>query len=372
MLLGKELYRQLVREATHLPDARISEHYLARIRTTFLERNEPESSQQAARRTKHAQKLLRQLQAVNDGYIHALTRAYETAYGLRGPQKHQALEPFTNPGLKKREFPPALAALVTSSIAHTSRPPSTAQLTTPPTLPERADPTSEEARLLGPLTPERVRAIRRRWWNSQTGKIRAPLAVHVRRPGGEDVRDVGEATRLLRDAGLGSGLAEDLVRAGWSRLEQLERTATSKQVPLPPRRLQTAEQRATKHAPPEKLALPRIEDAQRRVLSPSARNSKWHNPKQLTARLLRRRAEAVLEEGPVVVVHVPAPSAAAEEQEGEKKAKVPSKKGGAGFEVKRSELAHGEKGRVREMTDEERWWHEQEAASASAGGKKRR
>lgn len=79
MLLGKELYRQLVREATHLPDARIrlvsfssarapprtsnssvlarSEHYLARIRTTFLERNDPESSQQAARRTKHAQKV---------------------------------------------------------------------------------------------------------------------------------------------------------------------------------------------------------------------------------------------------------------------------------------------------------------------------
>lgn len=79
MLLGKELYRQLVREATHLPDARIrlvssssarapprtsdspvlarSEHYLALVRSTFLERSEPESSQQAARRTKHAQKV---------------------------------------------------------------------------------------------------------------------------------------------------------------------------------------------------------------------------------------------------------------------------------------------------------------------------
>ncbi|BGP47197.1 hypothetical protein JCM10450v2_003049 [Rhodotorula kratochvilovae] len=341
MLLGKDLHRQLLREARHLPDSHVSEHYLTRIRTAFREPPPPESSVQAVRRVKHAQKLLRQLQAANDGYLHALSRAFETAYGIRGTDKHAALAPFLGPGQPKHTFPPALAALVTSPTSHVARPPTPAQLLTPPTMPERADPSSEAARLLGTLTPERVRAVKRRWWNLQTGKVRAPLAVRVQR-GGKDVTDEKEALELLDHAGLG-GMREGLLRRGWDRVRQLEEKAAGgeAQRPLPPRRLQTPEQRTASHAPPTKRAAERVEDEQRRVFSPSSKHTKWHRPKQVTARLLRRRAAEVLEQAPAVVLHVPA--------EGDAKGKVR-------FEVVRSEHAKGEKGRFREANDEEQWW----------------
>lgn len=36
--------------------------------------------------------LLRHLQAANEGYLHSITRAYETAYGVRGKIRHAILE----------------------------------------------------------------------------------------------------------------------------------------------------------------------------------------------------------------------------------------------------------------------------------------
>ena len=338
--------------------------------------------------------LLRHLQAANDGYLHALTRAFETAYGLRGRQKHVALsvrslslrlrpvylltlysaQPFLNPGLPTRSFPPALAALVTSPIAHLSRPPTAAHLLTPPTLPERADPRSEAARLLGPLPDERIRAVKRRWWNLQTAKVRAPLAVKVRRAG-VDIDDSAEALAVLERVGLG-GMREALLRDGWRKLAELERKAVGGAAdgaaepvrPLPPRRLQTPEQRAAWHPrPPPRLASVREADVEPRILSPSARATKWHRPKHVTARLLRRRAAEVLEQAPIVVVHVPAESGG----EGGEGAQ-----GKVRFEVVRSDKAKSEKGRYREQTPEETWWQEwaatQVPAKSAKGAKKQR
>ena len=83
MLLGKDLYRQLLKEARHLPDSRVrcapislllitqpsppliplplahphSEHYLQSIRHSFRQPPPPESSAHALRRVKDAQKV---------------------------------------------------------------------------------------------------------------------------------------------------------------------------------------------------------------------------------------------------------------------------------------------------------------------------
>lgn len=244
----------------------------------------------------------------------------------------------------------------------------------PPTLPDRADPSSDAARLLGPLTRERERAVRRRWWNVQTGKVRPPLAVRVRR-GGEDVTDVGDARGLLERVGL-RGISEEALRAGWDKLDELERKATTAAevpphgLPLPPRRLQTPSQRAaaahplpspSSSPPPRKPAPPQL-----RILPPSSHATKWHLPKHLTPRFMRRRAAALLEHAPVLVVHVP--SAGGPERAEEERVR---------FEVRRSDRARGERGGVREATDEERWWLEwgaqqqqqQQGASSQAGGK---
>ncbi|GAA5900259.1 hypothetical protein JCM5296_003023 [Sporobolomyces johnsonii] len=351
MLLGVRLYRQLLKEAQRLPDGHASSYYIRQIRDQFRQPPVPESSLQGIRRVKRAEKLLRHLQAANDGYLHALTRVLETSYGLRGPGKHASLQPFLLPAQSTYSFPPALASLVTSSISHTSRPPSSSQLVTPPTLPERADPTSEEARLRGPLIPQRIAAIRRRWWNSQTAKLRAPLAVKVRQ-GGSEIEGPSTASAVLK--GLeAAGLDEIKVQPGWNRLAQLEEKASvplSAQ-PLPPKRLQTPSQRSSSHPVPAKTAHERLDDNDRRVSSPSSKNTKWHLPKQITARLLRRQAVKMLQDAPIVVVHAP--------DEGSKTAK-----GGKGprFEVVRSELAKGEPGRIPAMSAEDLWWHERDPA----------
>ncbi|GAA5974578.1 hypothetical protein JCM5350_001202 [Sporobolomyces pararoseus] len=338
MLLGTRLYRNLLKEARALPDQLAASYYRGQIRTAFREPVNLESSLQAVRRTKRAQKLLRQLQAANDGYLHALTRVLETAHGIRGPQKHSALAPFLDRDQQQHTFSPPLAALVGSSISHISRPPSPSQLVKPPTMPERADPSSEEARLLGSLAPERIRAIKRRWWNLQTGKIRAPIAVRVYRDG-EAVKVTGESKILLSK--LDNGLDGVNLESGQHRLDLLEAKAQvpKSSRPLPPKRLQSRDQRAQSYPAPTKVAPPTLQDAERRTFSPTSRNTKWHNPKQITSRLLRRRAIGSLEIAPIVNVNI-------------------SDRGKAGYEVKRSQFAKGEKGRFAQVSEEDLAWLE--------------
>ncbi|GAA5882034.1 hypothetical protein JCM16303_005571 [Sporobolomyces ruberrimus] len=351
MTLGTRLYRRLLREAKSLPDQLTSSYYRERIRSTFRAPVVAESSLQAARRTKRARQLLRNLQAANDGYLHALTRVFETAHGIRGPEKHASLAPFLDPHRETHTFSPSLSALITSPISHTARPPSSSQLSKPPTMPERADPTSEEARLLGPLVPERIKAIKKRWWNNQTGKIRAPIAVQVWRDG-EQVQDLVEAKEILTK--LMNGLEGVDLGKGQTRLDLLESKAnvSLSSVPLPPKRLQSPQQRSQTHPQPLKLARPVLEDSLRRVFSPTSRNTKWHNPKQVTSRLLRRIAAETLAIAPMLKINV--------NENGKNK---------SSFEVVKSRFAKGEKGRFAEIEKEELEWLQGGEAEGGKGGK---
>ncbi|GAA6041867.1 hypothetical protein JCM8097_004516 [Rhodosporidiobolus ruineniae] len=377
LLLGKQLYRNLLREAKHLPDAQVSKHYLSHVRAAFRQDPVPETSVQGVRRVKAAQKLLRQLQAANDGFYHALTRAYETAYGLRGKGKHAALAPFLAPGLAQHTFPAPLSALVTSPLSHLSRPPTPSQLAWPPTLPQRADPTSDEARLLGHLTISRERAIRRRWWNLQTGKVRPPAALRVRWADGTEVQSPQEAAELLSKEGVKVGAEE--VQEGWDRLAALEAAAMlpDGQQPLPPRRLQTPSQRSPLHAPPQSTALPAKTDDERRQFKPLASDTKWHNPKRVTARLLRRIAQGVAEKAVVLSLVLPdsptSPSSSC--PAGDSTSSSPSFSSASGksstpsaprWEVSLSRAARGGRQHFREMDAEEEWWYEQEEAAGGA------
>ncbi|GAA6012078.1 hypothetical protein JCM10207_005120 [Rhodosporidiobolus poonsookiae] len=423
LLLGKDLYRSLLREARALPLPHLTEHYTQHIKHTFRQRPAPEASIQAVRRVNRANKLLRHLQAANDGYLHALQRAAETAYGLRGRGKWAALAPFTAPAERSASFPPALAALVTSPHAHLSRQQTAAQLLRPPSLPERAEPTSEEARLLGPLIPQRIKAIKRRYWTAQVGKLRAPLALQVRL-GGERVASAEEAARWLCAAGLAlpseEGKAERAVQSGWDRLESLRRAAEvdPARVPRPPRRVQAAAAAAQAEvaaaaAPARDLRLPREKtDAERRQFKPRAHDTKWHAPKRVTARLLRRVAEGVAKEAVVVTLVLPAgstlpplrssshsepatpsdpvgtsaaPSAPrtpdspptavslSKRQKRPRPAPLPNAK----WEVSLPSFARGERGRYRELSDEERVFFaevlgEEGVEKGGAGGNKGR
>jgi hypothetical protein len=89
----------------------------------------------------------------------------------------------------------------------------------PQALPPRADPASEEARLVGPFSKRREVNIRWRFFTQEARSIAPPLQVGSRQPdhGGEVAPAVGTSSVHVRSAGLrdlgmqGSGLFEDLV-----------------------------------------------------------------------------------------------------------------------------------------------------------------
>lgn len=101
-----------------------------------------------------------------------------------------------------------LKALLTSSAARRKKPIDAKNLVSPPTLPTRADPTSEDARLLGPLSKRREVNIRWRYFTAEWQKIRPPLQVVVA-GAGVSPGDISRAQ--IRGVGFqGTGVFEDV------------------------------------------------------------------------------------------------------------------------------------------------------------------
>ena len=143
------------------------------------------------------------------------------------------------------------------------------------------------------------------------------------------------ARAVLNRVGLGG---VDLA-GGWQRLEELEAKASvpPESRPRVPRRLQTREERTTK-GPTPSLASSTSTVRDLRILSPSSKNSKWHLPKTISPRLLRRRFALILDNSPIFVV---------DEQDKGKKSK---------FEVVKSSWAKGGASHVGVMGQEDLWW----------------
>lgn len=194
-----------------------------------------------------------------------------------------------------------------------------------------------------------MRAIKRRYWNAQTGKIRAPIAIRVETDGVASEAPEEAAAQLERYTGL--DVSAGALETGWKRLDELVAKTWSPfdWDPLPPRRLQSPEDcLPTPSGLIEQMSLGLRATGTPRVPRPALSNTKWHQPKTLTPRLLRRRMQEALAQAPVVSVKIASPAA-----EG--------KAAGVKYEVARHESAKGESGRWREQTDEEAWWQEQAA-----------
>lgn len=147
--------------------------------------------------------------------------------------QHYLSNPFESPSPRiipavERSRPPSyspeLTTLLTSVHARTlTKPLKPSALHTPPTLPSRADPSSEEARLLGPFSRRREVNIR---WRYHTGEVkRTYYPLELTRPAEEP------NTSRLRETG-----AEEL-----KLLEEVERLARSPHdgVPMPRRERRT-------------------------------------------------------------------------------------------------------------------------------------
>lgn len=293
------------------------------------------------------------------------------------------LQPFILPSIptKPSAFSPPLSALVTSSIAHLTRPPNLPQLTIPPSLPPRAFPDSEEARLLGPLTLSRIRKIRLRYFNEQTGKLRAPIAVLGKRDG---VEKLGTE---LRDNLKNVGLAKVDEVKGRERLERLEKLSQVVEVPRAPKRLQSREERSIKGS--KQFSINSTGDSSirptPRILPPTYSNTKWNLPRIISPRLLRRQYQSILQNSPIFTIEettssfkvTPSNSKVRAE---EKLTKLDSREkveevSRVVFSVTRSEWAkEGTRG-TSHLSAEDAWWLERDKANGISlvkkGGKRR-
>lgn len=110
-------------------------------------------------------------------------------------------------------YSPELKTLLTSNISRTSKPLAHSDLKAPPLLPVRADPSSDDARLLGPLSKRREVNIRWRYFEQEWKKVRPPIEVTVLSTESEQLgRSQQDILRAgIREVGLqGLGLFEEV------------------------------------------------------------------------------------------------------------------------------------------------------------------
>lgn len=111
-------------------------------------------------------------------------------------------------------YSPELTALLLSPYSRLSgKIPKPPHLLSPPTLPPRADPSSEDARLFGPFSKRREVNIRWRYFSYQWKRLYPPLEVSVKQRGAQETSSREDALLSAGIRGVGmqtAGLLEEL------------------------------------------------------------------------------------------------------------------------------------------------------------------
>jgi hypothetical protein len=105
-------------------------------------------------------------------------------------------------------YSPELTALLTSVDSRVKKALQKSYLITPPTLPVRADPSSEQARLLGPFSKRREVNIRWRYFSAEWRKVLPPLQLNLMEvmPTHNQVSATNDAAALSRAGVRGIGM----------------------------------------------------------------------------------------------------------------------------------------------------------------------
>lgn len=186
------LSRSLKRQIDSLPTDYLRQFFRIRLEND-LKSIDYTSNLRGLRITKfkRVEKTLRLMEAANAGKTKSMDGVLDLAYGRKGALKWELLNPIlSDPSLPVSEriiptkensrppvYTPELAALLTSSRSRTTKPLQDRYLHSPPTLPSRADPNSEEAKLLGPFSKRREVNIRKRYFRAESAKVLPPLQV---------------------------------------------------------------------------------------------------------------------------------------------------------------------------------------------------
>ncbi|KAF4573093.1 hypothetical protein EYR36_007603 [Pleurotus pulmonarius] len=182
------LYRDYLRAVRQLPHIYLRQFY--RIKASDDIRSALARPVTAHCRVKRIAKDIRRIKAATSGSNKAFAHILDVAYGRKGKLRWELMEPLLTdhhasppepmfpgkPDSRPPIYSPELKALLTSSCSRV-KPLSERALRFPPLLSPRADPKSEEARLLGPLSKRRELNFRWRYFVSEWKKVRPPLNI---------------------------------------------------------------------------------------------------------------------------------------------------------------------------------------------------
>ncbi|KAF8078792.1 hypothetical protein FPV67DRAFT_1663480 [Lyophyllum atratum] len=215
------LYRAYVRQIRQLPLPYLRQFF--RIKASDDIRAVLGSSNTALHRAKvkRVTKDLRNIQAASHGSAKAFAHILDLAYGRKGKLKWEIMKPILSdpnaqvppriiPSVEKSRPPiysPEMKALLMSSCSRKTKPLSSKALASPPTLPSRADPSSEDARLLGPFSKRREVNIRWKYFSQEWKKVRPPLQVIVEdTSSGDGICNGSSHSNLIRAGIRGIGM----------------------------------------------------------------------------------------------------------------------------------------------------------------------
>ncbi|KIK70792.1 hypothetical protein GYMLUDRAFT_32852 [Collybiopsis luxurians FD-317 M1] len=195
------LYRKYLRQVRRLPhyylrhffQLKASDDFHAIAATPLYKKRLRES------KVKRVSKDLRRIELALQGRPEKFNYILDLAYGRRGKLKWELMEPFIAqpesapqhpiiPGVPESR-PPAYSAELVALLTHTvsravGKPIDLRHIQFPPTLSPRANPNSEEARLLGPLSKRLEYNTRWRYYTREWKKVYPPLEVAVKRKDG--------------------------------------------------------------------------------------------------------------------------------------------------------------------------------------------
>ncbi|KAK0465000.1 uncharacterized protein EV420DRAFT_1263002 [Desarmillaria tabescens] len=190
------IYGEFIRETRYLPHAYLRHFYRIKASDDVRAIAETKDTKGLGRRKlKRFTKELATVKAAIQGNTSAFNHVLDVAYGRKGKLRWELMQPLlTDPKVQKPPpiipaveksrppvYPRELTALLTSPASRSTRKGLTLEdLETPPTLPLRADPKSEDAKLLGPLSKRREVNTRWRFFTEESRKVYPPLEVEAK------------------------------------------------------------------------------------------------------------------------------------------------------------------------------------------------
>ncbi|KAG2159665.1 uncharacterized protein EDB93DRAFT_6021 [Suillus bovinus] len=222
------VYKSYIHEIRRLPHAYLRRFFRLKAEDDCRAALLTKCDDHRTGKLKRVSKTIQQLRAANNGNHHAFNRILDLAYGRVGRLRWELMEPLLSdpnatlpppiiPG-KESSRPPVysqeLTALLTSGLSRRKRPLAPGDLSFPPILPERADPNSSDAQILGPFSKRREVNARWKYFRQEWKKVLPPLQISVSpsREDGHEGSDSGTATVVRKIGFYDTTVLEELVR----------------------------------------------------------------------------------------------------------------------------------------------------------------